>query len=70
MLENPERKGTEPEVIDAQYRRGRWTLGKKLALVSGSDLTFCNSYKDGTSTSREPSKAYETAEVGYSQLWP
>ena len=34
-----------------------------------SDLAFCNSYEDGTSISREPRKAYETAEVGHSQLW-
>ena len=40
MLENPERSGTEqngternPEVIDAQYGRRRWTLGQKLALI-------------------------------------
>ena len=38
------------------------------SLCMDSDLAFCNSYKDRTSTSREPRKAYETAEVGYSQL--
>ena len=34
-----------------------------------SDLTFCNSYEDGTSTNREPRQAYKTTEVGHSQLW-
>ena len=38
MLENPECSGTEwngtePEVIDAPYGRGRWTRGPKLALT-------------------------------------
>ena len=35
MLENQERSGTErnPEVIDAQYGRRRWTPGQKLALI-------------------------------------
>ena len=28
-----ERNGTEPEVIDAQYGRGHWTRGQKLALI-------------------------------------
>ena len=28
-----ERNGTEPEVIDAQYRRVHWTRGQKLALI-------------------------------------
>ena len=28
-----ERNGTEPEVIDAQYERRRWTHGQKLALI-------------------------------------
>ena len=27
------RNGTEPEVIDAQYGRGHWTRGQKLALI-------------------------------------
>ena len=34
-----------------------------------SDLAFCNSYEDGTSTNREPRQAYKTTEVGHSQLW-
>ena len=34
-----------------------------------SDLAFCNSYEDGTSTNREPRQVYKTAEVGHSQLW-
>ena len=37
--------------------------------VKTSDLTFCNSFEDRTSTNREPHQAYKTAEVGYSQLW-
>ena len=46
-------------------------MGQKFALIThlrgtNSDLTFCKSYKDGTSTNREPCKA---AEVGHSQLW-
>ena len=28
-----ERNGTEPEVIDAQYGRRRWTHGQKLVLI-------------------------------------
>ena len=28
-----ERNGTEPEVVDAQYGRRRWTRGQKLALI-------------------------------------
>ena len=31
-----ERNGTEPEVIDAQYGRGDWTRGQKLALIGAS----------------------------------
>ena len=27
------RNRTEPEVVDAQYRCGRWTRGQKLALI-------------------------------------
>ena len=54
-----EQNRTEPEVIDAQYGRRRWTRGQKLVLIRDSDLTFCNSYKDRTSTSREPHKACE-----------
>ena len=38
-------------------------------LCTDSDLVFCNSYKDGTSTNREPRQTYKIAEVGYSQLW-
>ena len=38
-------------------------------MCADSDLTFCNSYEDGTSTNREPRQAYKTSEVGYSQLW-
>ena len=30
------RNGTEPEVIDAQYGRGQWTRGQKLALTRGT----------------------------------
>ena len=36
-------------------------------MCTGSDLAFCNSYEDGTSTNREPHQAYKTAEVGHSQ---
>ena len=34
-LQNGEaiKPGTEPEVIDAQYGRGHWTCGQKLALI-------------------------------------
>ena len=38
-------------------------------MCADSDLAFCNSYKDGTSTNREPRQVYKTSEVGYSQLW-
>ena len=38
-------------------------------MCTDSDLAFCNSYEDGTSTNREPRQAYKTAEVGHSQLW-
>ena len=41
----------------------------KSSLYTDSDIVFCNSYKDGTSTSREARIAFETAEVGYSQPW-
>ena len=74
MLENPECSGMElngtewnrmePEVIDAQNGRRCWTRGQKLALIRtvcvcmDLDLTFCNSYKDRTNTSREPHQAY------------
>ena len=34
-----ERNGMEPEVIDAQYGRGHWTRGQKLALIKGTDLS-------------------------------
>ena len=40
-----------------------------LSMCTDSDLAFCNSYEDGTSTNSEPSQAYKTAEVGHSQLW-
>ena len=42
---------------------------EQFVFVYDSDLAFCNSYEDGTSTNREPRQAYKTAEVGYSQLW-
>ena len=32
------------------------------------DLTFCNYHEDGTSTSKEPYQAFETSELGHSQL--
>ena len=38
-------------------------------MCTDSDLAFCNSYEDRTSTNREPHQAYKTAEVGHSQLW-
>ena len=40
-----------------------------LSTCMDSDLAFCNSYEDGTSTNGEPHQAYITAEVGHSQLW-
>ena len=71
-----EQNRTKPEVIVVQYGHGCWTRGQKLALIiqnsfsvcMDSDLAFCNSYEDGTSTNREPRQAYKTAEVGHSQL--
>ena len=64
------RNGTEAEVIVVQYGCGSRTCGQKFALiivfVYNSDLAFCNSYEDGTSTNRESRQAYNTAEVGYS----
>ena len=41
---------------------------QRLKIGQTADLAFCNYHKDGTSTSREPRQAYETHEVGHSQL--
>ena len=60
----------EPEVTVVQYGHRCWTRGQKeqFVFVHDSDLAFCNSYEDRTSTKREPRQAYKTAEVGHSQL--
>ena len=70
------RNGTEPEVFVVQCGHGCWTHGQNIALIRTVRFCvqtlisrLCNSYKDGTSTNREPRQAYKTAEVGYSQLW-
>ena len=80
MLENPERSGTErngmePEVIDAQYGRRRWTRGQKLALIR----TVCVCVRTRilrsvttTMTGQAPAESHvsiRNAEVGYNQLW-
>ena len=35
-----ERNGAEPEVIDAQYGRGHWARGQKLALMKQFVLVY------------------------------
>ena len=48
-----ERNETEPEVIDAQYRRGRRirdVLICQFISVQRAHLASCTSYEDGTST--------------------
>ena len=52
MLENPEcsgteRNGTEPEVIDAQYGRRRWTRGQKLVRVQTRFVRSVTATKTG-----------------------
>ena len=57
-----ERNGTEPEVIVVQYGLGCCISS---STCTDCDLAFCNSYEDGTSTSRETRQAYKTPEVGH-----
>ena len=74
MKPGMEQNGMETEVIVVHYGCGCWTHGQKFALIrslsmcTNSDLSFCNSYEDGTGTKREPCQVYKTAEVGHSQL--
>ena len=56
-----ERNGTEPEVIDVQYGRGRWTRGKKLALirtVSLSVRTLISRSVAATKTGQPPAESH------------
>ena len=52
---------TIPEVRDSLVEK--WAHKAMTA-----DFAFCSYHKDGTSISREPRQAYETPEVGHSQL--
>ena len=70
------RNGTEPEVIDAQYGRGRWTHGQKLALIRTVFVSVwtlilrsVTAAKAGQARAESHVKRMKTAEVGYSQLW-
>lgn len=44
-------------------------ITNSLSMCADSDLTFCTSHKDVTSTHRYPFKVYKTSEVGHNQLW-
>ena len=56
-----ERNGTEPKVIDARYGRGRWTRGKKLALIGTVCLsvrTLISRSVPATKTGQAPAESH------------